>query len=131
MTRKTAMQIIDNVQKKQIDYSFRAIDEDVEKHIETFLTTHKELCDKALQEGWLGHKIQKCQYGLLGYMRSSFAMQIKILEKLDIPVRIPCYSVPTIKNFICSDFFKNATLENKEVKPIYKKEHFEIIKQKY
>lgn len=101
----------------------------IEKHIETFLTTHKDLCDKALQEGWLGHRIQKCQYGLLGYMRSSFAMQIKILEKLDIPVRIPCYSVPTIKNFFCSDFFKNATLDNKEVKPIYKKEHFEIIKK--
>lgn len=103
--------------------------ERVEQEIQKFIARNKNetFFINAKQNGWLGDDIKKGKHGLLGYMRTSFAIQIKILEGLDDV--IPIY--PThldIVNFFRSDWFKNTT--NDLVKPIYKVEHFEILKKK-
>ena len=103
--------------------------ERVEQEIEKFVVRNQfeTFFINAKQNGWLGDKIKKGKHGLLGYMRTSFALQIKILEKLDDCV--PIYQTDLdIVNFFRSDWFKNTTLENNYVKAIFKNEHFDIKK---
>ena len=105
--------------------------ERVEQEIQKFIARNKNetFFINAKENGWLGDNIKKGTHGLLGYMRTSFAIQIVILEGLDDA--LPIYPKGLdIVNFFRSDWFKNATLENKFVKPIYKVEHFEILKKK-
>ena len=105
--------------------------ERVEQEIQKFIARNENetFFINAKQNGWLGDNIKKGTHGLLGYMRTSFAIQIVILEGLDDA--LPIYPKGLdIVNFFRSDWFKNATLENKFVKPIYKVEHFEILKKK-
>ena len=103
--------------------------ERVEQEIQKFIARneHETFFINAKQNGWLGDNIKKGKHGLLGYMRTSFAIQIKILEGLDDV--IPTYQAHFV-NFFRSDFFKDATLKNNRIKPIYKVEHFEILKKK-
>lgn len=129
MTKRTAIEIVNQVQRKQSvpaqpEYDLWGI---VEIHIQDFLEKQKDWCDKVHQEGWLGEKYVKGKNGLLGYLRTSFAIQLKTLQNLQMPV--PIYSMNAeIVNFFRSDWFRNATIENGFVKPIYKKEHFEFLK---
>lgn len=105
--------------------------ERVEQEIQKFIAQNEgtDFYINAKKNGWLGDNIKKGTHGLLGYMRTSFAIQIKILEKLDDV--LPVYQTNSdIVNFFRSDCFKNATLNNNFVKPIYKKKHFEILKKK-
>ena len=105
--------------------------ERVEQEIQKFIARNKNetFFINAKENGWLGDNIKKGTHGLLGYMRTSFAIQIKILEGLDdvIPIYLTHLN---IVNFFRSDWFKNTTLENRYVKLIYKVEHFEILKKK-
>jgi hypothetical protein len=99
----------------------------VEENIVDFLQSHKELCSQAKEEKWLGYQIKKCHRGLLGYMRTSFALQIRLLENSSCLV--PIYQTESeILWFFRSSWFKDTTMQNGFVKPIYKKEHFELIK---
>jgi len=105
--------------------------EKVEQEIQKFIVRNENetFFINAKQNGWLGDNIKKGTQGLLGYMRTSFAIQIKILEGLDDVV--PIYQTHLdIVNFFRSDWFKNTTLENNRITPIYKLEHFEILKKK-
>lgn len=104
--------------------------ERVEREIEKFIAQNQNTTfyENAKQNGWLGDRIKKGKRGLLGYLRTGFAIQIRILEELDDV--LPIYQNHLdIVNFFRSDWFKNTTLDNGYVKPIYKKEHFEILKK--
>lgn len=101
--------------------------EEVEKYIQKFLEKYKERCDEIRKEGWLGEEWPRGQSGLLGYMRTSYALQIAIFNKLS---GAPIYPTsPTIVNFFRSDFFKESVLNNGKVTDFFKKEHFEILKK--
>lgn len=82
--------------------------------------------EQAKREGWLGEPWARGKSGLLGYYRTSFGIQIKLLNQIDNPV--PIY-YPEFVDFFRSNFFKDQTLKNGFVSEnLYKKEHFEIIK---
>lgn len=100
----------------------------VEELLSSFKLTHRELCDKAKIEGWLGEPWKKGASGLFGYMRTSFGLQIKILENLDFPLPIYPYN-REITDFFRSDFFKNTTLKNGYPSAIFKNDHFDILKK--
>ena len=105
--------------------------ERVEQEIQKFIARNENetFFINAKQNGWLGDNIKKGTHGLLGYMRTSFAIQIVILEGLDDA--LPIYPKGLdIVNFFRSDFFKDATLKNERITAIYKVEHFEILKKK-
>ena len=105
--------------------------ERVEQEIQKFIARNENetFFINAKQNGWLGDNIKKGTQGLLGYMRASFAIQIKILEELDDV--LPIYqSHLDIVNFFRSEKFRNITLENNRITPIYKLKHFEILKKK-
>lgn len=112
-------------------YNFAKFDiwERVEQEIQKFIARNENetFFINAKQNGWLGDKTKKGTHGLLGYMRTSFAFQIKILEGLDDA--LPIYQTDFV-NFFRSGFFKDATLKNKRITAIYKVEHFEILKKK-
>jgi len=100
----------------------------VEEHINKFMEENgdKPFVANAKFEGWLGDRIRKSNRGLLGYLRTGFAIQLKVLGQTREV--LPIYQSHFV-GFFNSDFFKNATRENGYVKAIYKKEHFEIIKK--
>tara|TARA_R110002167_G_scaffold33510_2_gene107654 strand:+ start:2270 stop:2641 length:372 start_codon:yes stop_codon:yes gene_type:complete len=102
--------------------------EKVEEHIDKFMEENgdKPFIANAKFEGWLGDRIKKSNRGLLGYLRTGFSIQLKILGHSKEP--LPIYQSDFI-GFFSSDFFRNAARENGYVKAIYKKEHFEIIKK--
>jgi len=100
----------------------------VEEQINAFLADPSKhyLQEQAKTEGWLGSKIPRDHRGLLGYYRTSFGKQIKILNKIDNI--IPIYQTQFV-DWFRSDFFKNKTLRNGFISNnLTKKEHFEIIK---
>lgn len=127
---KSALDIIKDTEQrnKAIIIQHKPLDiwPTVELHIDKFCESQKEFCEKAKAEGWLGYRIPKNQVGLLGYLRNGFAIQLRILNNYDIAV--PIWDIKFV-GFFRSSWFKNATLENGYVKPIYKKEHFEYLKK--
>jgi hypothetical protein len=98
----------------------------VEIHIDNFCESQAEFCQKAKEEGWLGHRVAKNHLGLLGYLRNGFAIQLKTLNQYNIPLPI-WYN--EFVGFFRSDWFRSATRKNGFIKPIYKKEHFDLIKK--
>lgn len=99
--------------------------EKVESEIDKFIARNGSKCETCKQQGWLGDRIKKSHRGLLGYLRTSFALQIKILEGLDNP--IPIYHNEFLE-FFKSTFFKDAVLKNGIVQEFYKREHLEVIR---
>jgi len=100
----------------------------VEEHIDKFMEENgdKPFVANAKFEGWLGDRIKKSNRGLLGYLRTGFAIQLKILgHNKEV---LPIYQGEFV-SFFNSDFFRKITRENGYVKAIYKKEHFEILKR--
>jgi len=98
----------------------------VEMNINNFCESQGDLYQEAKEEGWLGYRIPKNHLGLLGYLRNGFAIQLKIINQYDIA--LPIWNNEFV-GFFRSDWFKNTTLKNGFVKPIYKKEHFDLIKK--
>jgi len=127
MTR-SALDIIKGVEKRSSVTPYEEIDiwGVVEMNINNFCESQADFCQKAKEEGWLGYRIPKNHLGLLGYLRNGFAIQLKILNKYNIA--LPIWNNEFV-GFFRSDWFKNITLENEFVKPIYKKEHFDLIKK--
>ncbi len=100
----------------------------VEEQINVFLADPSKhyLQEQARNEGWFGSKMPRDHKGLLGYYRTSFGKQIKILNNLDNI--IPIYQTQFV-DWFRSDFFINETLRNGFISSnLVKKEHFEIIK---
>jgi hypothetical protein len=125
---RSALDIIKGVEKRSSITPYEEIDiwGVVEMNINKFCESQADFCQKAKEKGWLGYRIPKNHLGLLGYLRNGFAIQLKILNKYDIA--LPIWNNEFV-GFFRSDWFKNATLENGFVKPIYKKEHFNLIKK--
>jgi len=99
----------------------------IEGYIENFMQSEERLCYEAKLEGWLGEPWRKGQNGLLGYMRTSFGLQLKILNKLSDALTIyPKHH--EIVEFFRSDWFADSVMRNGGVMNFYKKEHFEILK---
>jgi hypothetical protein len=97
----------------------------VEHEINKFVESEPIKCQTAKEQGWLGTLIPRCPKGFLGYLRTGFALQLKILNEFENP--LPIYQNNFV-NYFRSDFFRNEVLKNNHVKPFYKKEHIEIIK---
>ena len=130
MSKRNAMQIIEDSQRgfQGGNYANYDIWDKVEEYITDFIIKNKDtdFLLEAKSNGWMGDTIKKSHKGLLGYLRTGFAIQIKALEKLDDS--LPIYQ-NEFTDFFRSDWFKNTALQNGFVKPIYKKEHLEIIKK--
>ncbi len=130
-TRKTTLSKINNfsedAEKPKNLLSYSEIYEKTEFHVKNFLEKEIVLCHKAKEEGWLGSEWNSKDYrGLLGYMRTGFSIQLQVLLKFDNV--LPIYQAEFV-TFFRSDFFANAVLEKGFIAPIYKKEHFELIKK--
>ena len=128
MTR-SALDIIKGVEKRNSAVTpYEEIDiwGAVEMNIDNFCESQANFCKKAKEKGWLGYRIAKNHLGLLGYLRNGFAIQLKILNQYDIP--LPIWNNEFV-DFFRSDWFKDTTLKNGSVKPIYKKKHFDLIKK--
>lgn len=130
MSKRNAMQIVEDSQRGfqgAGNYADYDIWDKVEEHIHSFIVKNEntDFFVKAKNEGWLGDGIKKSHKGLLGYLRTGFAIQIKALEKLDDS--LPIYQNEFV-DFFRSEWFRNATFQNGFIRPIYKKEHFELIK---
>lgn len=98
----------------------------VENYINSFISNNTVICENARHGGWLGYLIKKSNVGLLGYMRTSYALQIKILENLSTP--LPIYQ-KEFYDFFTSSYFRNEVKKNGRIKDFYKNDHFEIIKK--
>jgi len=128
MTR-SALDIIKGVEKRNsvvTPYGEIDIWGAVERNIDKFCESQGHLYQEAKEEGWLGYRIPKNHLGLLGYLRNGFAIQLKIINQYDIA--LPIWNNEFV-GFFRSDWFKNTTLKNGFVEPIYKKEHFDLIKK--
>lgn len=69
--------------------------------------------ERAKNEGWLGWKDNnKCKDGLLGYMRTNIACQLKVLNKLGNFV--PIY-ISEFVSFFNSSYFKDSVLKSGNV----------------
>jgi hypothetical protein len=87
------------------------------------------LLQQAKNEGWLGSTLPRDYQGLLGYYRTCFGKQIKILKEIDNS--IPIYYNEFL-HWFRGDHFKNATLKNQKISvDLIKHEHFDIIKNKF
>jgi hypothetical protein len=87
------------------------------------------LLQQAKNQGWLGSKLPRDYQGLLGYYRTCFGKQIKILKEIDNP--IPIYYTEFL-HWFRGDHFKDATLKNQKISvDLVKHEHFDIIKNKF
>jgi hypothetical protein len=87
------------------------------------------LLEQAKNEGWLGSKLPRDYQGLLGYYRTCFGKQIKILKEIDNP--IPIYYTEFL-HWFRGDHFKDATLKKQKILiHLVKREHFDIIKNKF
>lgn len=117
---KNAMEMIQN--------SKNDIWQETEKHIVNFKTSNLNLISTANFEGWLGNDNPRCWRGLLGYMRTSFSLQINIINKIQSVMPIyQCHY--DIISFFRSSWFKDEVLKNGRVSIIYKKSHFDILKK--
>lgn len=127
--RKSASEILKKVEERRAPVEFVEFDlfGEVEKYIEDFIEKNSEYCARVKAEGWLGERYRKGSRGLLGYLRTSFAIQICALKNLK--TFVPVYSSnPDIVKFFRSDFIRNVALESQAVKPVYKKEHLIFLK---
>lgn len=122
-----ASQVLEEQKEKAIKISSFNLMEEVEKHIQAFLKKHKERCDQIKKEGWLGEEFPRGARGILGYMRTSYAIQLAVINKVG---GAPIYPEnPKIVRFFKSNFIKDIALQRNCVSDIYKKEHFDLIKQ--
>lgn len=102
-----------NSQKNYIDpHDFWLM---VDDQIGFYLNSPKSHFDieRAKKEGWLGWKgSNKCKDGLLGYMRTNIACQLKVLNKLGNFV--PIY-ISEFVSFFNSSYFKDSVLRSGNV----------------
>ena len=102
------------------------IEEQINKLFESPNLKIVNLILKAKNEGWLGASILKDNKGLLGYFRTNFGKQIKILHNLGN--HLPIWQ-SELTGFFRSDFFSNEVRRNDYVSELlFKEEHFEFIK---
>lgn len=102
------------------------IEEQINKLFESPNLKIVNLILKAKNEGWLGDRILKDNKGLLGYFRTNFGKQIKILHNLGN--HLPIWQ-SELTGFFRSDFFSNEVRRNDYVSELlFKEEHFEFIK---
>ena len=102
------------------------IEEQINKLFESPNLKIVNLILKAKNEGWLGERILKDNKGLLGYFRTNFGKQIKILHNLGN--HLPIWQ-SELTGFFRSDFFSNEVRRNDYVSELlFKEEHFEFIK---
>ena len=122
-----------DVMKNFIDY--QKFWELVENEIKLFLKQpcSHYLVERAKNEKWFGslHNNRDSR-GLLGYLRTNYALQLKFINNFSNHVQMHCND-QLIINWFLSDYFKKTILNNPEKKVIlnfYKDEHLEIIKNK-
>ena len=102
------------------------IEEQINKLFESPNLKIVNLILKAKNESWLGARILKDNKGLLGYFRTNFGKQIKILHNLGN--HLPIWQ-SELTGFFRSDFFSNEVRRNNYVSELlFKEEHFEFIK---
>lgn len=102
------------------------IEEQINKLFESPNLKIVNLILKAKNEGWLGNRILKDNKGLLGYFRTNFGKQIKIIHNLGN--HLPIWQ-SELTGFFRSDFFSNEVRRNDYVSELlFKEEHFEFIK---
>lgn len=102
------------------------IEEQINKLFESANLKIVNLILKAKNEGWLGERILKDNKGLLGYFRTNFGKQIKIIHNLGN--HLPIWQ-SELTGFFRSDFFYNEVQRNNYVSELlFKEEHFEFIK---
>ena len=102
------------------------IEEQINKLFESPNLKIVNLILKAKNEGWLGDRILKDNKGLLGYFRTNFGKQIKIIHNLGN--HLPIWQ-SELTGFFRSDFFYNEVKRNNYVSELlFKEEHFEFIK---
>lgn len=134
MSKKNVYDILHNIERKTYDNSnFTTYDdllEEIEGYVQSFLNSNEPAIQKyvlnAKLEGWLGSEVKKCSRGLLGYLRTGFGVQIKILKNLKVSLPL---GQSEFVDFFRSDWFRKTTLENGSVRTIYKKEHIELLKK--
>lgn len=115
-------------QKNFIDSNefWNMIEEQIDKLFESPNLKIVNLILKAKNEGWLGARIQKDNKGLLGYFRTNFGKQIKILQNLGN--HLPIWQ-SELTGFFRSDFFSNEVRRNGYVSELlFKEEHFKFLK---
>jgi len=118
------------IQKNFIDSEefWKMIEEQIDKLFESSNLKIVNLILKAKNEGWFGARIPKDNKGLLGYFRTNFGKQIKILNNLGN--HLPIWQ-SELTGFFRSDFFSDEVCRNCYVSELlFKEEHFEIIKNK-
>jgi hypothetical protein len=104
------------------------IEEQIDKLFESSNLKIVNLIQKAKNEGWLGARMLKDNKGLLGYFRTNFGKQIKILNNLGN--HLPIWQ-SELTGFFRSDFFSDEVRRNGYVSEfLFKEEHFEFIKNK-
>ena len=102
------------------------IEEQINKLFESPNLKIVNLILKAKNEGWLGERKLKDNKGLLGYFRTNFGKQIKIIHNLGN--HLPIWQ-SELTGFFRSDFFYNEVRRNDYVSELlFKEEHFEFIK---
>ena len=118
------------IQKNFIDSEefWKMIEEQIDKLFESSNLKIVNLIQKAKNEGWLGERMLKDNKGLLGYFRTNFGKQIKILNNLGN--HLPIWQ-SELTGFFRSDFFSDEVRRNGYVSEfLFKEEHFEFIKNK-
>jgi hypothetical protein len=115
--------------KSQEQSDYEKLIELAEIEVNNFLEREVIICEQAKEEGWLGESWRGGQNGLLGYMRTSYQRQLKILSYPLVPVCIPNFP-PEIYYFFVGDWFENETCKNGCVQAIFKKEHFNYLRSK-
>lgn len=116
------------LQKNFIDSEefWNMIEEQINKLFESPNLKIVNLILKAKNEGWLGDRILKDNKGLLGYFRTNFGKQIKIIHNLGN--HLPIWQ-SELTGFFRSEFFSNEVRRNNYVSELlFKEEHFEFIK---
>ena len=118
------------IQKNFIDSVefWNMIEEQINKLFESSNLKIVNLIQKAKNEGWLGERMLKDNKGLLGYFRTNFGKQIKILNNLGN--HLPIWQ-SELTGFFRSDFFSDEVRRNGYVSEfLFKEEHFQFIKNK-
>lgn len=134
MSKKNVYEILNNIDRKNYEnLNFTTYDDivdEIEGHVQSFLKSKEPAIEKyvlnAKLEGWLGSEVKKCSRGLLGYLRTGFGVQIKILKNLKVSLPL---GQSEFVDFFRSDWFRKTTLDNGSVRTIYKKEHIELLKK--
>ena len=101
----------------------------IEDQVSNLIIRHPSwhhVIENAKKEGWLGETWQRDKFGLLGYFRTNFAVQLKILNKLGNPVAI--YDNELV-SFFKSKWFSEQVLKNNYVSnQLYNNNHLEKLK---